>query len=340
MRLVEFYQADRDYYNDFVASQNESQFLQSWAWGEFQHDLGRKVWRIGFKRSNQLLATAQIISHPLKMDKSYLYIPRGPLFLPGLDKTTQQEILELLLSKLRDICYATKRENEIFVRLEPDKNCDRQAILSLPLQTVRAQQPEHSWLLDLQIEEKDLLKNMHHKTRYNIKLAERKGVHIRHSNRPVDLNHFLYLAKITAARAGFSIWPDHYYEQMLKSLKSSQMVSLWLAEYKKIPLVANLVINFGDTVTYLHGASANKHKEIMAPHLLQWQQIKWAREQGYQYYDFWGVAPTGTAKAEAWQGITRFKQGFGGRPIKYPGSYDFIYSAGWYKLYNFIKKLR
>ncbi|MFH1668266.1 MAG: peptidoglycan bridge formation glycyltransferase FemA/FemB family protein [Candidatus Komeilibacteria bacterium] len=340
MRLVELYDDYQDIFNDFVGAQPQSQFLQSWQWGEFQRALNKKVWRLGIKQSNQFISTAQIVSHHLPMDKSYLYLPRGPIMMPGLDIQTQRQIIELYLSKARDIAYATKKENEIFLRLEPVQGCSEEAILPLLLQKRMSVQPQHTQILDLELDEATLLKDMHQKTRYNINLAKKKGVRIIQSNKEEDLNKFLHLAKLTAARANFEIWPDQYYHQMFANLSKEKMISVWLAEYEKETLVANLVINYGDTVTYLHGGSANKYKELMAPHLLQWQQILWARNNDYKYYDFWGIAPKDSKKEKIWQGITRFKQGFGGEQIDYPGTYDFIYNNTWYKLYNFVKKFR
>ncbi len=340
MQLIEFYQEDQNYYNDFAIGQPHSPFLQSWAWGEFQRHLEKKVWRLGVKQGNSLIAVAQIIAQPLRLGKTYLYIPRGPLFMPGLSQEAQQEAIELLLSKARDICQATSKEKEIFVRLEPDLSCREDALLPLPLLKTTDVQPRETLVLDLTSEEKILLKNLHHKTRYNINLAERRGVKIRQTNNPQDLNKFLTLAKITAARAGFKIWPDKYYRGLFETLNRQQMISLWLAEYKERTVVANLVVNYGDTVTYLHGGSANKNKEVMAPHLLQWQQILWAKEHGYTFYDFWGIASASNTKAQAWQGITRFKQGFGGRETRYLGSYDHVYATSWYAIYNFFRRLR
>jgi len=340
MRIIEIYEENKNIYEEFVVSQTNSPFLQSWTWGQFQQSLGRKIWRLGFKSGNQIIATAQIISHPLKMDKSYLYVPRGPLMMAGLDTKTQQEIIELLLSKARDICYATKKENEVFIRIEPSETCNERSIITLPLIKTAPVQPAETWLLDITKSEKELNNQQKQKTRYNIKLAEKKGVKVRISNQAKDLNKFLFVARITAARAGFKIWPDNYYLKLWESLNKDKKISIWLAEYGKETLVANLVINHGDTVTYLHGGSANKYKELMAPHYLQWQQILWAKENGYNFYDFWGIASEGSDKELAWQGITRFKKSFGGYPQEYLGSYDFIYSNLWYTLYNLFKKFK
>ena len=340
MRIIEFYEENKSIYEEFVSSQENSPFLQSWSWGEFQKCLGKKIWRLGFKSGNQIIATAQIISHPLKMDKSYLYVPRGPLMMVGLNMKTQQEIIELLLSKARDICYATKKENEIFIRIEPGETCKERAVITLPIIKTANIQPAETWLLDLDKSENELGKTQKQKTRYNIKLAEKKGVKVRLSNQAKDLNKFLFLARVTAARAGFKIWPDKYYLKLWESLNKQKKVAIWLAEYEKETLVANLVINHGDTVTYLHGGSANKHKEMMAPHYLQWQQILWAKNNGYSFYDFWGVALEGSDKELAWQGITRFKKSFGGHGQKYLGSYDFVYSSFWYGLYNLLRKIK
>ena len=332
MRLVEFYDIDRDIYDDFLGGQPHSSFLQSWSWGDFQRRTGNKIWRLGIKESNRIIAIAQIISHHLPLDKSYLYCPRGPLFVAGLTKEQQETASALFFSKARDICYLTKKDNEIFFRVEPDNNFNESIAYTWFLQKQKAVQPEQSIILDLFLSEEELLSRMQQKTRYNITLATKKDLFIRHTNSVDDLNKFLLLSKITAIRAGFHLWPDKYYERMLAELATSKMISIWLAEEKGRAIAANLVLNFGDTVTYLHGGSDHKYRNLMAPHFLQWQQILWAKQNNYHYYDFWGIAEKGNPKEKDWAGITRFKKGFGGELVNYHGAYDLVYDQKWYHL--------
>jgi lipid II:glycine glycyltransferase (peptidoglycan interpeptide bridge formation enzyme) len=99
------------------------------------------------------------------------------------------------------------------------------------------------------------------------------------------------------------------------------------------------MIYFGDTATYLHGASSRERRELMAPHLLHWTAMMDAKSWGFRTYDFWGVAPEGV-EGHSWAGITRFKRGFGGKYVAYPGTYDVPVDRFWYGLYAATQKLR
>ena len=106
-----------------------------------------------------------------------------------------------------------------------------------------------------------------------------------------------------------------------------------MAEYERQIIAANLVNFYGDTATYLHGSSSSKNRQVMAPHLLQWEQIKEAKNRGMKYYDFWGF------DEDKWPGVSRFKKGFGGEIVEYAGAYDLIWNKLWYQLYNLAKKI-
>ena len=104
-------------------------------------------------------------------------------------------------------------------------------------------------------------------------------------------------------------------------------------------LAANLMIWFGDTVSYLHGASSNVRREVMAPHLLHWKLINEAKSLSFKHYDFWGVAPEGTVN-HPWAGVSRFKRGFGGRYVAYPGTFDLPLDRFWYRVYRLLQTIR
>ena len=190
--------------------------------------------------------------------------------------------------------------------------------------------------MDLDKGEEELLKSMHQKTRYNIRLADKKGVKIKFNKSDKDLDSFWQLLQETTNRDKFSAHSKSYYQEML----SLDNVYLALAEYEGEVLAANIIMPWGNTTTYLHGASSNKFRNVMAPYLLQWETIKKAKKEGFQYYDFWGIAPEGSSKEKSWAGITRFKRGFGGKEIKYLGTYDFIVNSFWYRLYELVRKFR
>jgi len=325
-------------WNSLITSQGLSQFLQSWEWGVFQESLGRKLFRLALINEEKENILAQVVRMKLPFGFNYLYIPRGPIF----DETKNINYQEMI----NEVCRLTSDNKTIFLKIEPtflDNFVDPKKI-EIFGQLVKTPfvQPEQTIIFDLSKREDDLLKGMHSKTRYNIRLAQKRGIEIKtsFSVSDQDISTFLNLLKITSARDSFRAHPADYYRQMLKVLVSDNqsMVSdkffirLYQAEYQGKILAANLVGFFGDTVTYLHGASSDESRQIMAPYLLQWQIILDAKKQGYHYYDFWGI------DEKLWPGVTRFKIGFGGKQIKFFGTYDYIISPLVYRLYRLTKK--
>jgi lipid II:glycine glycyltransferase (peptidoglycan interpeptide bridge formation enzyme) len=209
-------------------------------------------------------------------------------------------------------------------------------------------QPSQTLILDLKKEPEKLLAAMHEKTRYNIRLAEKKGVRVYAASGKEDsFEIFWDLLQETTERDAFRSHDKTYYRTMLETLagdpaangKTRPVAKLAFAEHDGRVLAANLMIYFGKTVTYLHGASSRVQREVMAPYLLHWQLIREARSWGYDAYDFWGVAPENEPD-HPWAGITRFKRGFGGTYVEYPGAFDLPISRFWYTLYTLARRLR
>ena len=311
--------------DNFLSTQKYSQFLQSSLWSNFQKELGNRVWQIGVA-GEKLEASVLIIEKKLPLNLTYFYMPRGPVISDNIQD--KEKHLALILKGVRDLSIKTKKKGEVFFRFEPLQSFELENI-----QSTQSVQPSNTLLLDLTKTEDQLLAEMHQKTRYNIKLAKRKGVIIEKVDNYLDaINIFERLIEKTSIRDKFTPHSKDYYRKMLKSMGKN--VNLWLAKYDDLVLVANIIVNFGDTITYLHGASSDKHKNLMAPHLLQWEQIKWAKNNGFKMYDFWGISDSDPQ----WAGFTRFKKGFGGCSKNYPGTFDLVYNQRAYKIYKFIKK--
>lgn len=299
-------------------------FLQSWEWGSFQQSIGRTTERY---RDSSDGSMVQAIRMALPLGQSYWYAPRGPLGGNPLQAF----------------------DSGIFVRIEP---------VTAPEggKPVASVQPSQTMILDLARDEDEILSGMHEKTRYNIRLAERKGVQVMPASPAEDgFETFWHLVEETSERAGIRSHEEDYYRKMLGALSGDisttsekAVAKLYFAEHDGKVLAAILLIRFGDTVTYLHGASSRDKRELMAPHLLHWHAIKEAKAWGAKYYDFWGVAPMemrdGKLKMKdpkhSWSGITRFKKGFGGKYIEYPGTFDLPRSTFWYKVYSAARKVR
>ncbi len=340
--------------NAFVIFSNGGQFLQSFEWGEFQQSLGNKVWRLAAEQEGEIVAAATVISRPLPLSRSYLYCPYGPIFHPDLSAEQKEKAIKLFLSEGRDITISTRDRLEVFFRLEPRLSAEELGnfFFNLGLKQATAVQPRDTVIVDLQPSLDEILRQMHHKTRYNIRLAERKGVTVRQGSSAEDLEIFWQLLQLTTRRNNFHSHPKFYYEKMWNFFTHSEIdnqstltIELFIAEYQGQPLAAGLFSFFGDRVMYLHGASSDQHRNLMAPYLLHWHLIKLGKQYGYRFYDLNGIVSDKRKlnkgeKESHWQGITRFKKGFGGKEVNYVGAWDWVYDQTWYFLYNNWKKVR
>ena len=343
---------DKKTWNQFVISQKRAQFCQSFEWGEFQKSLGRKIYRLAVIEDDKILAICLLIKMKLPLGKGYFYSPRGPIIAERI----QQQKSEIINSKFKIIikCLTEKikelanQEGIIFWRFEPTSKLQ---VANCKLQVTSPVQPSKTLILNLDKSPEQLLSTLHPKTRYNIKLAEKRGIKISYSYRPEDEKAFLSLIHETALRDNFKPHPDFYYQKMIEILGRQEngnelmgvyylrnemyercFLKLIQAQLGDKILVSNILVYFGDTVTYLHGASLSEKRNLMAPFLCQWQAILDAQELGYQFYDFWGI------NEKKWPGVTRFKLGFNGQIIEYPGTFDVILDKFWYKIYYLGKR--
>jgi peptidoglycan pentaglycine glycine transferase (the first glycine) len=290
-------------------------FLHSYEWGEFQRRLGRVVERV-FVEDEKGVTMAQAVKMDLPFGQFYWYVPKGPL---GTAPVEHQ--VEVLRQQLPD---------GLFLRLEP-KDGGR-------MLQVRDMQPSHTTVLDLRKEE--LLASFKSKTRYNIRLSQRKGVVCKKVNRH-RFDDFLRLLDQTTTRDQFSAHPPAYYQTMIETMTSEDARAyLAMAFYDDRPLAANVMIDFGGVRTYLHGASSNLHRNVMAPYGLHWFLIEDAKKRGFQQFDFWGVAPVDAGPKHTWAGITRYKMGFGGPVLEHPGTFDIPMKHLGYAAYSGLRRMR
>ncbi|MFA6171295.1 MAG: peptidoglycan bridge formation glycyltransferase FemA/FemB family protein [Patescibacteria group bacterium] len=323
--------AEQKAWNCFIAGNCPAEFLESWEWGEFQKEAGSKVIRLSAENDKGAAACATFIKKKLFLGKSYFYCPRGPV------SCGNKEADGLLFHEIKKIA---EKEKAIFLRFEPSGNLKAEGLGVPVLRTIDVQ-PSKTLILDLSKSEENMLGEMHQKTRYNIRLAEKKGVKVKELGME-NFEDFWKLMNETRDRDGFRLHGRNYYSKMLEcagcggaGLKKNEMaVKMFAAEYQGKIISVNLIGFFGDTVTYMHGASSDEYRNVMAPYLLQWHLIKLAKNLGYKYYDFYGI------DEKKWPGVTRFKKGFGGKEVSYPGTFDLIFDKAWYNCYIIFRKLR
>lgn len=316
-------------WNEFIANSPARSFLQSWQWGDLQQNIGARSWRVVVENGTMIVAVALVIERRLQLGYSWLYIPRGPIFTEGLSEDDKDAAWQALEEKLKSLAHEV---GAFFVRIDP----------ALPTfsriswrKSAREVQPRNSLLLDLAPSQEELSAALHSKTRYNIKTAQRKGVSVRFSQNPEDVEKFLHASKSVTRRTGFAYHPDSYYRAIMEVLGKNNMAELAIAEVSGEGIAAHLMIYAEGIATYSHGASLYEKRSYMAPALLYWETILRAKEKGMATYDFFGVAPIRQAQGKPdedhpWAGITRIKTGFGGKHISYCGAYDFVLNEGLY----------
>ena len=332
-------------YNSYisdVANNTGAELSQSHFWYDFTTLEKKEAFRVlilDSQGSSNVLATAFFIKNNFSIfslfNFSYLYCPRGPIFNKDVSLEEQEEVFSALMLDIK------KRYGVMFFRFETCLNfkevINRQKRFfkkSIDLQ------PAKTLMLDLSKSEEEILAEMHQKTRYNIRLARKKGIKIEVAATNIDnkeewendFNDFWQLMKKTSSRDAFNIHAKEHYRFLL--LTNPNVVKLFFAQYQGKRIAAGIFSFFADKVTYLHGASDNEYRNLMAPHLLQYELIMKGKNESYGYYDFYGI------DEKKWPGVTKFKTGFGGFIKEYSGTYDYIFKPFQYFIYNIFRKIR
>lgn len=310
----------------FINQFPDVHLLQTTPWGDVKEESGWSVSRVNVGNSG-----AQILFKPLIFGFCWAYIAKGPVGQPN------DEFWKLVA----EIC---KKRRTVFLKIEPDfeEEIKFPHMKFLPensaKKSIHSIQPRRTLIVDLAGSEDDILMQMKPKTRYNIRLAERKGVKVYSSQ---DVNRFYGLLQITGQRDEFGIHSGAYYRNVYNAFIAKDLGILLFAEYEGILLSAAMVFFNGKRSWYLYGASSNQHRNLMAPYAIQWEAIRWSRVKGCNQYDLWGVPDEEHVKLEAeflnrsdglW-GVYRFKRGFGGKLIRSIGAWDVVYNPVLYYFY-------
>lgn len=322
---------EKEDWDKYLCSKKLSSFLQSWDWGVFQESLGKRIYRFAqIDFNNNISCSILIISNNLPLSRKYFYVPRG--FVSHEEGLKNCVRLTEFLKKVLIV-----KEPSIFLRVEPalgDFKENQDYLKKNGFVKTQDIQPSKEWVTDITKSEDDILSAMHQKTRYNIRLAAKKGVTIKYAG--VDgAETFYKLIQETYKRKKIRTFSKKYFEKMLNSLIGAEFV---FAEYQGKVLAASLIYPYGDTLNYLHGASSLEQKNIMAPYLLHWQTILDYKEKGYKYYN-WGGYTDSDDKNHPWAGISKFKAGFGGQVISYLGAWDYPFKKTEYNLYKVFRKI-
>lgn len=312
--------------------------LQSWEWGEFRHQTGQQVTRLGVFDNGQLTQGLQVTFHKLPIpgiNKNIGYFPKGPA--PN----------ENQLSALKQLAT---QYNAIFIKLEPNimqsvENANTHRPLIKLLQNNGAQPgrllfTRFTFHLDLTQTEDTLFSNLKSKTRYNVNLAHRKGVKIYENSSPEGVEQYLEILAETTSRQGFYAHHPDYFRQMWSHLGKTGMMRIFNAVYDNKILVSWIMFMFNDVLYYPYGASRHIHRNVMAGNLLMWEMIRFGKESGCHTFDLWGSLGPEPDKDNPWYGFHRFKEGYGGQLMQSLGTHDLVANQSLYTLFRLGDSLR
>lgn len=326
-------------FNDFAARFPTGDLLQSWEWGDVKAKSSEwQPIRILAEDNGQTVGTALVLKRKLpKVGKSIFYCPRGPVV-----DFHNETVAKALVDYIGEVA---KEHGAILLKIDPPVKIEdvesEKVIRSLGFNTIAdptgfgGTQPKCVMQLDLDKTPDDLLASFKPKWRYNIRLAEKKGVTVRTDCTKDDLRAFYDLLKVTAERDRFLVRGFKYYEVLWDVLVPQGYAKLFLTYHEDQPIAGAIDFVFGDRCWYVYGASSNEHRNLMPNHLMQWTMIQWAHSLGCKWYDFRGVSPRRDTSEEEdhLQGLNRFKEGFSPRYVEYIGEYDLPYSNFWYWLW-------
>ena len=315
----------RQQWDTFISNASSGHLLQSWGWGELKAHAGWSPLRLALWQDEEIIAAATVLRRTaprFPLHAGHLaYIPKGPV-LDWSDPALCATFFSQLTAYLR-------RQGAISLRIEPGEDMlmtelALKCMQDMHMRPVAPVQPLRTIILDLAPSEETLLAQMKEKWRYNVRLAARRGVTIRVAETPDAVHSWYHLLETTGARDQFGIHSCNYYLDAWHIFAPRNEARLLLAEHDGQLLAGIFVGLFARQAIYLYGASGNEQRQLMPNYLLQWEAIRWAKQQGALTYDFWGIPATDDGD-EAMAGVYRFKRGWGGRIVQFPGCYEVVY---------------
>ena len=354
-------------WNVILSSLPVPHLLQSAQWAEVKSQFGWQPYYLVWQENSGNLemienpqgdlpvtnpaAAALILERKIFRGISIMYVPKGPLLKDWTDLRLQKKVLE-------DLQYFAQKRGAIQIKIDPDlvighgipgedePDIDPQGI------DIRKEWMEQGWrfssdqiqfrntiLIDLRQDDIEILGRMKSKTRYNIRLAERKGITIRLGDK-TDLAGLYRMYADTSMRGGFTIRGESYYQTLWQIFmreglhkKTDPVAQPIIAEFEEQPVAGAVMFRFGERAWYLHGMSLPEHNEKMPSYLIQWEGMRWAKENGCSTYDMWG-APDRFVDTDSMWGVYRFKRGFGGEVVRTIGAWDYAAKPQLYKIYT------
>ncbi len=340
---------DAKNWNAVITSLPDSHLLQTWEWGQTKIQTGwqplPQVWR---DDEGEVVAAALVLQRVVSVGGllrlRVLYVPKGPLVKDWSDAALRSRILD-------DLRALAKKQSAIFIKIDPEvrlgmgvpdtaeANDDSTGLafvdeLSAGGWRFSEEQVQYrnTVLVDLTASEEEILGRMKQKTRYNVRLAGRKGVEVRVGT-AADLGMLYRMYAETSVRDGFAIREEAYYRTVWETFLEAGMLEPLVAEVEGEAVAALMLFHVGGRAWYLHGMSTAKHRNKMPNYLLQWEAVRRAKALGCMVYDLWG-APDVFDESDSMWGVFRFKRGLGGEVARHVGAWDLPVRPWLFRLYT------
>ena len=332
-------------WNSTILQLPRPHLLQTAEWAEAKQPFGWVAHRKTWDENGQLVATAQIlqrsISLPFSRGICMMYVPKGPLLKDWANKTLRRRVVT-------DLVAFARSEGAFFIKIDPElvygyglPEPKESSIASDFVSELNSGgwrfsseqvQMRNTMLINIQKTDEELLAAMRQKGRYNLRLAERKGVHVRRGSTQ-DFSRLYQMYAETSVRDKFVIRGENYYHAVWERFFAAGMLTPLIAEVDGQAVAGLMLFIFGKQSWYLYGMSRDIYREWMPNYLLQWEAIKASRGAGCETYDLWG-APDEFNESDPMWGVYRFKLGLGAYEARSIGAWDFPLRPLTYRVYT------
>ncbi len=341
---------DVNTWNKVIEIFPNSHFLQTSLWADVKRENGWEPFYLLWKGlEGNIIAGTLILERTVKLINlipvKVHYCPKGPL-LKTIDNDEISEVIKGLQA-------FSKNRKGIFIKIDPDFVSEIQTEYIANISSLNYY-PEflellkrNNWIeskdqiqfrntiiIPLDKPEEEILMDMKQKTRYNIRLSERKGVKVRVGNKS-DFEELFRLYAVTALRDNFVIRSKRYYLSLWERFFEAGLCEPIIAELDEEILAAVIIYFYSGKAYYVYGMSSEKNRNLMATYLLQWKAIQIAKDKKCKMYDFWGAPDVLNENDRMW-GVYKFKLGFGGVFLRTVGAWDFPSNKVAYLIYNFV----
>ncbi|HVB53261.1 MAG TPA: peptidoglycan bridge formation glycyltransferase FemA/FemB family protein [Candidatus Acidoferrales bacterium] len=286
----------------------QANLLQSYAWGEVQNRAGWVTERLEVPTaSGPLPVSAQVTASGLP-GFSRIYVPRGPV-CPASDLASFQAVLGALVDLGRQ-----HRALALEVEAPWAEGEVPESHPWLSWAPTHARQPLATVAVNLRPAPEAIIASFHAKARYNVRLAERRGVVV---NEEATVAELTACMEATEERQRIHLPSAAHLKVVMEQLGSSARILA--AQVEGEVVAAILIASFAGEASYLYGGATGRHRDRMPNQLLHWRAMLRAREEGCHHYDLWGI-PENEDPHHPWRGLAQFKLGFGGEQLRFAGA--------------------